>query len=48
MKREVWQLRKELMEKDDAVSMKELEDMRVSSKHKREMAELSDRLNREK
>ena len=42
----MWQLRKELMEKDDIVSMKELEDMRIASKHKRELAELNDRLNR--
>ncbi len=48
VKREVWELRKELMEKEESVSIKEIEEMQVSARHKKELAEMENRLGREK
>ena len=44
VKRELWELRKELMDKEEALSIKEIQEMQLSARHKKELAELENRL----
>jgi hypothetical protein len=44
VKREVWELRKELLEKEESLSMKEIQEMQLSARHKKELAEMENRL----
>jgi hypothetical protein len=44
VKREVWDLRKELMDKEESLSIKEIEEMQLIARHKKELAEMENRL----